>query len=221
MRLGLRLKRVLDQIEDNPKCVFDVGADHGFLTLALINKKKCKSVVASDISASSLAKTQKLVEDKGIEDRVLCLISDGLDSYPKDLRADYVVVAGMGENEIIKILDKIKDFSLYKYFILQPMQDAVNLRKFLLLNNFEIIYDEIILDKNKFYSIIKVIKTNKKQTFKEDDLWFGLTDLKNLSDDFIDYVSFIKKGLDMRQDYLTEVELKKQIKCNEILKIKR
>lgn len=220
MRLGDRLKSVLSQIEDGAGCVFDVGADHGFFSLALVNKKKVKRVIASDISASSLSKTEALIKHKNIQDKVTCLLSDGLDEYPKNLKADCVVIAGMGENEIIKIIDKIEDMSLYNSFILQPMQQATQLRKYLLTKGFEILYDEIVLDKNKYYSIIKTRKTHASQRFSEEDLWFGVTDLKNLSDDFINYIKYVKAGLEKRKNYLTELELKKLKKCESILKIK-
>jgi tRNA (adenine22-N1)-methyltransferase len=218
MKISKRLKTVLNLIPNNCEMVFDVGADHGYLTWAIIENKLSKKVVASDISAPSLQKTIDLVKEKGIGDFVSTIVSDGLNDYPKELTADVVVIAGMGGNEILKILKNIKNIKNYKSFIVQPMQDADVLRQGLNALNFEIMSDIIIEENGKFYSIIKVRKVNKKlRCLTTAECLFGVNYLINRDEEFLNFVNLQKNKFESRKDYLTEKDLINLSICYKIL----
>ena len=218
MKISKRLKTVLSLIPDNCEMVFDVGADHGYLTLAIIENKLSKKVVASDISAPSLQKTIELVKEKGIDNVVSTIVSDGLNNYPKDLVADVVVIAGMGGNEILKILKNIENIENYKSFIVQPMQDADILRQGLNALNFEIMSDIIMEENGKFYSIIKVRKSDKKlPSLTAEECLFGVNFLTNKDEEFLNFVNMQKNKFESRKNYLTEKDLINLSVCYKIL----
>ena len=130
MRLGKRLQKILDCLEDGAPTLIDVGTDHGILAFHAIKQQKARLVYATDISAPSLKKAQDLSKKEGLEDKMICLVSDGLKAFPSDFESDVVVIAGMGAIEIIKIIQNTENLSRFKKFILQPMQDPEGLRKF-------------------------------------------------------------------------------------------
>ena len=54
----------------------DVGADHGFLGAWLIENRRCERVQFLDISAPSLNKARKLIEEMQLEQQVLTLMQE-------------------------------------------------------------------------------------------------------------------------------------------------
>lgn len=153
MKLGIRLNAVFNEI-DKCKVVADIGTDHGLIACECLRCLKCERVIATDISESSLNKAKKkaaLLNLKNIEFR----LGDGLQVLNKNV--SNVVIAGMGGLEIIRILsyENISKFN-NSNLILSPMQHAMELRKWLIENNFKILNELIVKEKDKFYFIFKV-----------------------------------------------------------------
>ena len=55
IKLSDRLQVIADRVEKN-KTMADIGTDHGFLPIYLIQSGKCRKVIATDISMLSLSK---------------------------------------------------------------------------------------------------------------------------------------------------------------------
>lgn len=97
--------------------------------------------------------------------------------------ADYVIVAGLGGKEIIKILSKSK---LDKKLILQPMTDVVNLRNYLCENGYNILKDELENEGEEFFDFILTEKGNC--SLSKEELLFGKTNITSHSDCFLKYL---------------------------------
>ena len=146
----------------------DVGCDHGILSLYLLQNDLTQHLVATDISGKSLQKTATLLRKNGYIDRAECLVCDGI---PADRDFDQVLIAGMGGNEICKILSNYFDRNSSRpTLILQPMRDFYKVRKLLNSLGYEIVVDRLIFDK-KFYLLIKAIVGS--QILSEKELLFG------------------------------------------------
>ncbi len=151
----------------------DVGCDHGYCTQYALKSGKCKSAVIADISAKCLAKAETLLADfikKGVCRSVCC---DGLNGVPRD--TEQVLIAGMGGDEIIKILTQ--GFVPEK-FVFQPMKNVVGLRKFLLDRGCKITADDIFYD-GKYYFVIKGERRGGTAEYSSAELFFGRDSLKN------------------------------------------
>ena len=149
----------------------DVGCDHGILSLYLLQNNLTQHLVATDISAQSLQKTAKLLRENGLITRSECLVCDGL---PADRNFDQVLIAGMGGNEICKILTNYFDRNSSRpTLVLQPMRDFYKVRKLLNSVGYEIVVDRLIFDK-KFYLLIKAIVG--QQVLSEEKLLFGASE---------------------------------------------
>lgn len=222
MKLGKRLEKVLSLVKRNSNVVVDVGCDHGKLSYALIKEKNANQVYATDISAPSLEKAKELAVKYNLTDRIACVCCDGLNGFNSGFKADYVIIAGMGGNETVKILKEGKEKNIsVKTYILQPMQDAEILRRYLFDSGYKIKADEIVLDKNKFYSIIKCAgKTGRAQKYNDQQLYFGKNSLKNK--DFCDYLDYTKNTLEKRINFLSiEENNKLKLTLKLLNKIKR
>ncbi|HEY8418914.1 MAG TPA: class I SAM-dependent methyltransferase [Clostridia bacterium] len=184
MRLSKRLQSIADCV-NYYDTIADIGCDHGKLSVYLISKGRCSKVLATDISPKSLEKTQNLAQSKKVSDKIITLCGDGLEpliNYGQKI--DLAIIAGLGGYEIIKIIERDKNF--IDRYILSPQQNVSILRKKLNEFGYKIINDFIVLDKSKFYDIIEVEKGY--QELNELELEWGIGNLKNPSKDFIAYL---------------------------------
>jgi len=219
MKISKRLKAISNFIEDNSN-VIDVGCDHALLDIYLFNNKKNIKLIASDVKEGPLKQAEKNIEKYGCNIKVK--LGYGISTIEEYI--DTIVIAGMGGDTIIDILNKDKDkLSNIKNIIISPQSEWKKTRKFINDLGFIISSEKIIEDNNKFYLIIKFIKGNKKYSNKE--LEYGPILLKNKTLEFIKYYNFL---LEEKIKILKQVPIlkfkekhkyKKQIKSlNKILK---
>lgn len=155
---SLRLLAIASLI-DKGSSVLDVGTDHAYLPIILSQNKKCKSIIASDVSSNALKIAKDNLKKYHIDD-VKLILSDGLDSINEEY--DTIVLAGMGTSTIIKILENKK---LPNTLIISSNNDLYKLRKFMNKIKYKIKEEIVILEKNKYYDIIKYQKGNEKLSY--------------------------------------------------------
>lgn len=153
--LDQRLLAIVDLVRKTATVV-DVGCDHGYVANYLVEEKLAKKVYATDISEPSLRKNERFAYMRGNDQRVISLLGDGLEPL-KDKDYDLVIIAGMGGDLIIKIIEESFDQVKGKTLVLQPMTQRDSVRKYLVAKGFKIQEEKIVRDKNKFYEIMKFI----------------------------------------------------------------
>ena len=196
MRAKIRLQEIANQIE-NVNVVADIGADHGYLTKMLIEQGRAKHVIATDISKPSLQKTEMLAKRFGFENKIETRVGDGLDPIFKEDKVEVCVIAGMGGYEIMKIIDN-SPINI-DTFILAPQHDIIELKKYLNNHNFDIDFDIIILDKGKFYNIIKCRRVEYQSQINEFNLYFGKDNFTNPLSDIDKYIDkYLAKFRDIK-----------------------
>ncbi len=177
MRAYKRIKelaKITDEIAENGSVVADIACDHGYLAELFDRNPKFSAVFATDISPKCLEKVQKIKRECGL-DKIETLLGDGLEPLG---RVDVAVIAGVGGLEISKMLtnqNKLPNGARKcDKFVLQPAQNAYELRKWLFENEFFVIKDYIFEDAKKFYPII-AIDVSKKQKNEASlfNLYFG------------------------------------------------
>lgn len=175
MRTYKRIDRICDAVLlvstmlDGEVVVSDVGTDHGYVAEKVSKFENVKKVIATDISEKSLSKLDNLILEKNLS-KIETRVGDGLN--PVD-RADICVIAGMGGLEISKIItNQNKDKNGEKkcnIFVLQPTQNIVELRKWVIKNNYKIIKDTTFEVFGQYYSILIIdvsqFEINKKSIY--------------------------------------------------------
>lgn len=169
IKLKERLSRVFSEVPEG-SVVADIGADHGKLSASLIETKRATRVIAVDISADSLSKTEELSKKLGIE--IDARVGDGLTAISKEDGVDVVVIAGMGGYEIMKILSSAK--ITFDRYILLPHQNAKELRQFV-KDKFFIEKDYVVKENGKYYSLIVLTKGTSDLTETDVELGKDLT----------------------------------------------
>lgn len=132
-----------------PACrVFaDIGCDHGYCTAYVLEKGLCERAYVSDISAACLKKAETLLAAEIAAGRCVPVCADGLDGVQD---ADCVLIAGMGGEEIVRILSRAP---LPERFILQPMHNVEKVRRHLLARGAHI-EEDFTFEDGKFYDLI-------------------------------------------------------------------
>ena len=98
----------------------DVGTDHGYLAVYLVEQGICNSVIACDVNEMPLESARKTAEKAGLTDRVTTILSDGLDSVHMEGVTD-VVMAGMGGELIARLVGKCKQLKDKKINYPKPL----------------------------------------------------------------------------------------------------
>ena len=140
MALSKRLEQVARMI---PPCntVADVGTDHGFLAVALIEKEIAQQVIAIDVNRGPLESAIGFVQEQGLDHKITCRLGDGL-AVTSVGEVDCAVICGMG-GELMQHIISIGP-ELLPIYVLQPQSHREELKKFLVQQGYGIILQSIV-----------------------------------------------------------------------------
>lgn len=169
IKLSCRLQAVADMVNEGARVV-DVGTDHGYIPAYLIKNNIAKSVIACDINEKPLASCKRYISSLGLDDKVKCVLSDGLQSVDGDY--DTVIIAGMGGELIAQILENAENIRHCR-LIINPMTHPELVRKWLFDNGFCIENDIVVADLKHHYSVLSAHYTGKIQEKSEVDYFLG------------------------------------------------
>ncbi len=153
--------------------VADIGTDHGYLPIYLIQSGKIEKAIAADIGKMPLENARKSVAQYELADKIELRLSDGLNSF-RENEVDEIVFAGMGGTLIAEKLKEtpwIKNRNLH--FVFQPQSRAEDLRGFLFSNGFEIGTEIATHEGNRFYIAFEAFYTGEVREFTVADCFLG------------------------------------------------
>lgn len=155
MELSKRLYAVASLVTPGSK-VADIGTDHAYIPLYLIQEKKAVGAIAMDVNEGPLLRAEEHVRDAGQQDKILLRKSDGLERL-RPGECDCAVIAGMGGGLMIRILSTYPEITRsLKECVLQPQSEIERVRAFLLQEGFLFLEENMVLDDGKFYTMMKV-----------------------------------------------------------------
>lgn len=147
----------------------DIGTDHGYLPVWLLQNGRIASAIASDINAAPLEHARRTAAEYGVTlDLRLC---PGLDAIAPG-EADTVAIAGMGAETIITILQAAAWDWRGKTLLLQPMTKAKLLRRYLTEHGFRIAAERLVLDKGTIYPVLSV-EAGESAPLTNAEAWCG------------------------------------------------
>ena len=151
--MNRRLSAIAALVHDG-RGIIDVGTDHGYLPAFLAENGYSGLIFASDIKEGPLNAARRTAAASDQTGRIRFLLCDGLALCPPD-EIDTIVIAGMGGDMIVKILDNAEWCLDRRYrLILQPMTKAEVLRYWLVNNGFGIETENLVEDAETIYQII-------------------------------------------------------------------
>jgi len=153
IKLSGRLKALADLV-DSGASVADIGTDHGHLPVYLAQTEKACSIIASDISESSLDAARRTAAKYNLTKVIKFITAPGLDGVPS-AGVDTVIISGMGGESILRILkDAPWTAENNIILILQPQSKSNLLFRFLYDAGYDIINVKYVCENRKCYIII-------------------------------------------------------------------
>ena len=148
-----RLQVIADNVLKN-ESMADIGTDHGYLPVYLMEQGFIPRAVAADINEKPLKKAEQLVARSGYEKQIETRLGSGL-SVLIPGEAGTIVMAGMGGYLIRDLLTESLEVAVSaKRLVLQPMNNAFIVRHFLEDNGFVIVNEDLAKEERRVYEII-------------------------------------------------------------------
>lgn len=133
----------------------DVGTDHGYIPIALVQEGTIPSALAMDVNQGPLERAKEHIREFELESCIHTRLSDGVQSL-RHGEADSVLIAGMGGALTIKILKEGEEvLKSVKELILQPQSEIDKVRHYLEEAGYRIVKEEMVLEDGKYYPVMK------------------------------------------------------------------
>ena len=153
MQLSKRLQMAASLIGEGYLLV-DVGTDHGYVPITLMEQGKISGAYALDIHMGPLKRAMVHIEQGGWKGKIIPVQSDGLRGLcaEKMVSPAALLIAGMGGELIISILESSwEKVWRFERIVLSPHSDVENVRRFLHEKHMCIIQEEMLKEDGKYY----------------------------------------------------------------------
>lgn len=220
MQLSPRLKSIAHSI-DHCNTVADIGSDHAYLPIYLIENQRSEKAIASDINQGPFDISKKRIHAYKMESKIEIRKGNGLDVL-KPQEAETIVIAGMGGLLIVEILEAgLEVAKNSNRLILQPMTEANELRKWLYSHSFEIVDEELVEDENIIYEIIWTAFSGQGLQIQQEYLHVGKKIIEKKHPLALRFINERIKELDKVMAILKEKDTKgcrgKLVECIQLL----
>lgn len=134
--------------------VADVGTDHAYLAIALKEDQAAIQVIATDKNEGPCAAARRTLTEAGLAESIPVRCGDGLKVLVPG-EVDTICIAGMGGGLIATILAEGNEvLSHVLRLVLQPMNDAAVLRRWLYENGWHIANESLAVADGRLYELI-------------------------------------------------------------------
>lgn len=216
IRLDCRLAAVASLVRRNSRLA-DIGTDHGYIPVYLVNEGIINEAVASDINEGPLKNAYNNISLFGLCDKITTVLSNGLESLDENC-ADDIIIAGMGGILISEILEKCKWIKSKNIRIIaQPMTHAEKVREYFINNGFTIKEEKAVEDTKHTYCIIAAEYEGVKEIYTDGYIYYGEL-IRNKDVVSVKYLTIIRDRLMKRYNALLKCEAE-NVECNDLFNI--
>ena len=162
MKLSKRLETVASMVTKGNRAA-DVGCDHGFVPIFLVESGTSPLAVAADVRPGPLSRAKEHIKEHRLEEKIQTRLSDGLANIKPD-EADSL--------------------------ILSPQSELFDVRRYLVSNGYLIEYEHMICDEGKYYFIFHVLVKKDEREWSEEEYRYGKDICK---DDIKTFLAYLEK----------------------------
>ena len=215
VKLNNRLLKVASLV-DEQRNIIDIGCDHAFLSIYLVQNKKPLKVIASDIKEGPLKHAKENIKKYGVNYEIKVKLGMGIEPIEDDI--DTIIISGMGGLNMVGILKYYPSkYQNVDTIILSPNSDTNIVRKEICKLGFYIDEELLVKENNIIYPIIKFKRGKKK--YKYRDCLYGPKLIEKKDNLFKEYMQKEKQTKEKLLAVLPKKYLKKRIQLKKELKI--
>ena len=156
MHLTDRLQKVADLVPKG-KAMADIGTDHGYLPIYLVETGKMESAIACDINEGPLDRAKENLISTGLTEKIALRLGGGLSKLAKG-EVDGVTICGMGGLMICRILEDDREKAqALSWLVLQPQNHVAELKVFLSSHHFRIVKEVLSEDGGQLYEMLLAV----------------------------------------------------------------
>lgn len=156
INISERLKCVASLVNKGAM-VADIGTDHAYLPIYLVQNGISNKVYACDVRKEPLRRAKLHIDEYGLSDKITTQLCDGLKGINKG-DVDTVTICGMGGKLMKNILkagiDKLGDNT---QLVLSAQSELRDFRKYLLETGIDIKSEHMLLEDGKYYFIFDCV----------------------------------------------------------------
>ena len=200
MELSKRLYAVAGLVTEGAS-VADIGTDHGYVPIYLVERGIASKVIALDVNQGPLNRARMHIVGHGLGDRIETRLSDGL-AMIRPGEVDTVIASGMGGPLTIRILQEGKEVAdQLNALILQPQSEICRVRRFLTENGYRIEQEDMVLEDGKYYPVMRVVH-GTKEPYEEWEYLYGKRLLEARHPVLLE---FLKRELHIKESILEQL----------------
>lgn len=171
MELSKRLGAVAMLVQECDSLA-DIGTDHGYIPIYLLEHQKIQKAVAMDINKGPLERARDRVNASHLQEKICLRLSNGAEKLEVG-EVDAVVIAGMGGPLMVNIMkNRLDVFRALDFFVLQPQSEIEQVRHFLQEQGFVITKENMVYEEGKYYSMMQV-ESGTMNCKKECEFLYG------------------------------------------------
>lgn len=179
IKLSRRLQTVAQEVCSGG-VVADIGCDHGFTSIYMVEQGLAERVIAMDINEGPLERAKQHIVQYNMEELIETRLSDGARCLCVG-EADTLLISGMGGALICRILgESLEVAEAAGELVLSPQSEPFLVRHFLLEHGFRIDREQMLEEQGKYYVVLHAVRGS--QSFaREEEYLFGkyLIDMGN------------------------------------------
>ena len=180
IRLDDRLTAAADFVRSGVR-IADIGSDHAYLPIYLVQTGRCHSAVATDIRKGPLKAAEEHIVKYKLDGRISLFQANGLRGIER-FAPDDIFLCGMGGELIAAILNESSYIRCAEiHLILQPMTMQSYLRKWLAAEGFRIHKEKLAAANGKIYPVLLASYDSIHRTFTEAEYLLGAYTIQNRS----------------------------------------
>lgn len=169
MKINDRLKKIGDLVEANSFCL-DVGCDHAFLDIYLVQRGENIKAIASDVKEGPLNHARENINKYHLEDKIECRLGNGLDTYSDYV--DTIIISGLGGRSMIGIFKShLEVLKKVNTIILSPNNYQKDVKRFLCKHHFYLSNEELVKEGKFIYQIL--VFSRGKRRYSRREYFFG------------------------------------------------
>ena len=160
MELGIRLSAVAGMVQKG-NCIADIGCDHAFVSIALVQNGIADRMIACDINKGPLEHAKDHIRMCELQDQIETRLCDGLSGIQSG-ECDGGIIAGMGGPLGLEILYKGREVIHDWTQVVLQLQSKLPLVRYVLKEwGFETVAEDMVFEDGKFYPIMRLAVPKK------------------------------------------------------------